>query len=222
MRVPKPPLELAFPQWMDRVMVVATVAGVLAVFYVVSMVVFAATPGVQRIGYAPKQPVAYSHKVHAGDLGIDCRYCHNTVETAAHAAVPPTQTCMNCHTTIRAQSTKLTRVRESHATGMPIEWIRVHDLPDFVYFDHSAHIRRGVGCVSCHGRVDKMELVTQVQPLTMGWCLDCHRNPEPHLRPVDQVTVMDWVPQEDPAALGARLRREYNINPSTDCSTCHR
>jgi hypothetical protein len=111
---------------------------------------------------------------------------------------------------------------QSYATGMPVEWIRVHDLPDFVYFNHSAHVNRGVGCVSCHGRVDKMEVVYQDQPLHMAWCLDCHRNPEPNLRPQEAITTMDWVPQEDPALLGTRIREERNINPSTDCSTCHR
>ncbi len=140
------------------------------------------------VGYAPEQPVPYSHALHAGQLGIDCRYCHNTVETAAHAAVPPTQTCMNCHAAIRKESEKLIPVRASYATGMPIPWVRVHDLPDYVYFNHSAHVRRGVGCVSCHGRVDTMEVVYQAEPLSMGWCLDCHRNPERHLRPVEFVT----------------------------------
>ncbi len=177
------------------------------------------------MGYQPEQPLPYSHATHAGKLGIDCRYCHTTVEHAAVAAVPPTQTCMNCHTKIglkEGQSDKLQLVRDSNANGTPIPWVRVHDLPDFVYFDHSAHVRRGVGCVSCHGRVDKMEVVYQAEPLSMGWCLGCHRNPEPHLRPLERITEMDWVPWEDRAAMGRRLREEYNIDPSTDCSTCHR
>jgi len=121
------------------------------------------------VGYQPVQPVPYSHALHVGQLGIDCRYCHNTVEVAAQAAIPPTQTCMNCHAKIRAQSPKLLPVRESYATGMPVHWMRVHDLPDFVYFNHSAHVRRGVSCVECHGRVDKMEVVYQQEPLSMGW-----------------------------------------------------
>jgi hypothetical protein len=129
---------------------------------------------------------------------------------------------MNCHTNIRRDSEKLQLLRDRHARGEPVPWVRVHDLPDFAYFNHSAHVRRGIGCVSCHGRVDKMEVVWQSAPLSMGWCLDCHRNPEQHLRPLDAITQMDWVPAEDQLTLGRRLRDEYNINPSTDCSTCHR
>jgi hypothetical protein len=183
------------------------------------------SPQATAVGYQPPQPVPYSHALHAGKLGIDCRYCHTTVEVAAHAAVPPTQTCMNCHAKIRAESPKLIPVRESYATGLPVPWVRVHDLPDYVYFNHSAHVRRGVGCVECHGRVDTMEVVTQVERLSMGWCLDCHRNPERHLRPPEVVTRMDWVAPEAPEApevYGGRLRQANNINPSTDCWTCHR
>jgi hypothetical protein len=129
---------------------------------------------------------------------------------------------MNCHNSVRTQSDKLAKVRQSYATGMPVEWIKVHDLPDFVYFNHSAHVTRGVGCVECHGRIDKMEVVYQAKPLTMGWCLDCHRKPEAHLRPPEFVTKMDWAPGEDRIELGKRLREQLNINPPTDCSTCHR
>ena len=153
---------------------------------------------------------------------MDCRYCHTGVETSAHASIPPTQTCMNCHAKVRAESEKLIPVRESFATGMPVPWIRIHDLPDYVYFDHSAHVRRGVGCVSCHGRIDSMEVVYQAKPLSMGWCLDCHRNPDKNLRPVEFVTQLDWVPEEDQLVLGARLREELNINPKDTCYTCHR
>jgi hypothetical protein len=185
-------------------------------------VAYGASPRTINVGYAPVQPVPYSHALHAGELGIDCRYCHTAVEEAAHAAIPPSQTCMNCHTSIRRDSDKLRLLRDKHAKGEPVPWVRVHDLADYAYFNHSAHVRRGIGCVSCHGRVDKMEVVWQTAPLSMGWCLDCHRNPEQHLRPVEFVTQMDWVPNEDQLALGRRLREEYNIDPSTDCSTCHR
>ena len=129
---------------------------------------------------------------------------------------------MNCHSLVRKDSEKLLLLNESYTTGLPIPWVRVHDLPDYVYFDHSAHVNRGVGCVSCHGRVDKMEVVYQAERLSMGWCLECHREPEKHLRPKDQITSMDWIPEEDQESLGRRLRKEYEINPSTDCSTCHR
>jgi hypothetical protein len=160
--------------------------------------------------------------MHAGELGMDCRYCHDTVEQAACAAIPPTQTCMNCHKLINPDSDKLLLVRESYATGMPIAWVRVHDLPDYVYFDHSAHLRAGVGCASCHGRVDKMDVVYQVETLAMGWCLDCHRDPQPHLRPREAVTQMAWVPTEASQSLGRRLRELYDVNPKDDCSVCHR
>jgi menaquinone reductase, multiheme cytochrome c subunit len=211
-----------FPQWIDRVRPLLGIALVAVPAYVIGMVYYAGSPETTDVGYSPVQPVPYSHAVHAGDLGIDCRYCHTTVETSAFAAVPPTSVCMNCHQNIASTSEKMVAVRESMATGNPIHWVRVHDLPNYVYFDHSAHVARGVGCVSCHGRVDKMEQVTQVKPPSMGWCLECHRNPEPNLRPQEFITRMDWTPNESPEILGAKLRKQFNINPSTDCSACHR
>ncbi len=215
--------RFVFPEWVDRLRPVLGVLLLVVVpTYLVLLVWYGFSPKTLAVGYAPVQPVPYSHALHAGDMAIDCRYCHNTVEVAAHAAVPPTATCMNCHAKIRTKSEKLLLVRQSAASGMPIPWVRVHDLPDYVYFNHSAHVRRGVGCVECHGRIDKMDVVRQVSPLSMGWCLDCHRHPEPHLRPAALVTKMDWVPGEDPEDLGRRLRETQRINPSTDCSTCHR
>ena len=211
-----------FPKWTDVLRPAVAVGAVGGLLYVTVVIAFGFSPDATDVGYAPEQPVPYSHAVHVGQLGIACRYCHSTVEKAAHAAIPPTQTCMNCHSNVRANSEKLIPVRSSYATGMPIEWIRVHDLPDYVYFNHSAHVRRGVGCVSCHGRIDTMEVVAQVEPLSMGWCLRCHRNPEPHLRPVEFVTELDWVPEEDQLVLGKRLREMNNINPPQDCNTCHR
>jgi len=180
------------------------------------------SPYATRQGVVLKQPVPFSHKHHVAGLGIDCRYCHTSVEQSAVAGLPPTETCMNCHNAVWPQSPKLAPVRDSYATGMPVQWVRVHDLPDFVYFNHSAHVTRGVGCVECHGRVDRMEQVYWEQPLSMAWCLGCHRAPETHLRPVDQVTNMEWTPPEDAAVYGAKLRAANGINPPTDCSTCHR
>lgn len=211
-----------FPKWTEYVKPAMAILLVIGPLYVISVAYYGGSPKTTDVGYMPKQPLPYSHKLHAGELGIDCRYCHNTVEQTSHASIPPTQTCMNCHKQIRADSDKLLPVRESYTTGMPIEWIRVHDLPDYVYFNHSAHVSRGVSCVSCHGRVDKMEEVYQVETLSMGWCLDCHRNPEPHLRPVEEVTNLAWEAGGDPNAVGAELRKKLNINPSVDCSTCHR
>jgi hypothetical protein len=211
-----------FPRWTTTVRPGLAILFLGGPLYVVLLFLYGFSPQTRDTGYQPTQPVPYSHALHAGELGIDCRYCHSTVERAARAAIPPTEVCMNCHTGIRARSEKLIPVRESFATGNPVHWVRVHDLPDFVYFNHSAHVRRGVGCVECHGRVDKMDVVYQAETLSMGWCLDCHRNPDARLRPPEMVTKMDWVPEEDPATLGRRLRVENNINPRTDCWICHR
>jgi menaquinone reductase, multiheme cytochrome c subunit len=211
-----------FPKWINLLRPILAASLVLVPAYLVVLIAYGASPETTAVGYQPVQPVPYSHALHAGKLGIDCRYCHTTVEVAAHAALPPTQVCMNCHAKVRATSPKLLPIRESYASGLPVPWVRVHDLPDYVYFSHSAHVRRGVGCVECHGRVDTMEVVTQVQRLSMGWCLDCHRNPERHLRPPGMVTKMDWVAPEDPEVVGRQLRQQYDINPSTECWTCHR
>ncbi len=210
------------PQWIDRARPLVGLLIVGVPLYLVGLFYYGASPKTIDVGYMPEQPVPFSHALHAGKLGMDCRYCHTTVERAAHAALPSTEVCMNCHARIGVNQPSLSPVRQSYAEGIPVPWIRVHDLPDFVYFDHSAHISRGVSCVSCHGRVDRMETVYQAEPLRMGWCIECHRNPEPHLRPVEFVTDLDWVPPEDPVELGKRLRKENNINPSTDCWTCHR
>lgn len=174
-----------------------------------------------RVGYSPIQPVPFSHKLHAGDLGMDCRYCHSTVERSPFAAVPPTQTCMNCHAKVKTDSPKLALLREHAADDQPMPWIRVHDLPDFVYFDHSAHLAAGVGCSSCHGRVDQMVRVVQKKPLTMGWCLECHRDPAPHLRTATEITKMDWEPPTltKTAAITANGRQ---ARPPVHCSGCHR
>lgn len=211
-----------FPRWANLIRPALALALVGGPAYILFLLYFGGNPTTLAVGYAPVQPVPYSHALHAGKLGIDCRYCHNTVENASYAAIPPTQTCMNCHAKVRANSDKLVPVRESFVSGQSVPWVKVHDLADFVYFNHSAHVRRGVGCVECHGRVDKMEVVTQVKTLSMGWCLDCHRNPDQHLRPPEFVTQMDWVSGEDPKVLGARLRQQNNINPPQDCNTCHR
>lgn len=213
-----------FPRWSNKlVQLMGPVLGI-APLYVIGLVWYAASPKTTDVGYAPKQPVPYSHAMHAGELGIDCKYCHTTVDNASHAAVPSTETCMNCHQRIHVQSPKLVPVRESFASGLPVAWTKVHDLPDYAYFNHSAHVNRGVGCVSCHGRIDTMPVVYQHEPLSMGWCLDCHRAPENHLRPVEDVTNMAYEPPtgETQLALGLELRTEHNINPPIDCSTCHR
>ena len=218
-----------FPRWTNAIPVVlglvAPIVGAGAIFFVW----YYFSPLYTDVGYQPKQPVPYSHKLHAGEMGMDCRYCHNTVEYAAVAAIPPTQTCMNCHNGL-VQTTnpggvyegRVAELKKSWETGDPIEWVRVHMLPDYAYFNHAPHVAAGVGCASCHGRVDQMVVVSQDQPLSMGWCLDCHRNPKPNLRPLDQVTNMSWdtsVEDYDPDRDPERTRK---VNPPTHCSGCHR
>jgi len=211
-----------FPRWADRVLP-ALAFGVLgpATTAVVAGFWYYGTDKHLSVGYQPVQPVEYSHKLHAGDLGIDCRFCHYTVEKAAFAVVPPTQVCMTCHSKVKPDSPLLAALRESDATGRPVPWVRVHNLPDYAYFDHSAHVAAGVGCSTCHGRVDRMVRVTQREPLSMGWCLDCHRDPAPALRKAADVTNMDWTPAAAPPAvpMGAAGRV---VRPPTDCSGCHR
>ena len=212
----------AVPEWLDRARPLVGAVALVVPLYLLGLLYYGGSPRTTDVGYSPTQPVPFEHSLHAGQLGLDCRYCHTTVETAAFAAVPPAATCMNCHERIAPESEKLLLVRESFAGGEPVRWVRVHDLPDYVFFNHSAHVSRGVSCVSCHGRVDRMSQVWQVHTLSMAWCLECHRNPNPHLRPRRFVTDLGWTPTEDPVALGERLRSENNIRPSTDCSTCHR
>jgi len=172
-----------------------------------------------------EQPAPFSHKHHVADDGIDCRYCHTTVEKSAAAGMPSTQTCMTCHSQIWVDSPLLAQVRESFRTGRPIEWARVHDLPDFAFFNHSIHVRKGISCVKCHGRIDEMPLTWKTETLSMAWCLDCHRNPEKNIRPREHVFEMAWKPTEKQEEMGARLVREYHVlDPYqlTNCSTCHR
>lgn len=177
---------------------------------------------VTQAGIAREQPVPFSHQHHVGGMGIDCRYCHTSVETSATAGLPPTKTCMNCHAQIWSQSPTLEPVRASFRTGQSIQWTRVHDLPDFAYFNHSAHVNKGVGCTTCHGPVDRMPLMWQYASLQMEWCLDCHRNPEKYVRPKEEVFRVDWQPPADQLAKGRDLVRQYGIQTRTSCSTCHR
>src|SRR5262245_54548358 len=183
---------------------------------------------VQRSSYtsdvriAKSQPVPFSHEHHVSGIGLDCRYCHTSVEESSFAGIPPTATCMNCHRQIWSEAPMLEPVRESFRTGKSLEWVRVHDLPDFAYFNHSIHVQRGVGCKSCHGAVDKMPLTWQTEPLTMGWCLDCHRDPAPHIRPRGEVFSMAWVPPPDQRARGQTIMAEHQIHPPQSCSGCHR
>ena len=185
----------------------------------------ARSPYMTRQNITREQPVQFSHKHHVGDDGIDCRYCHTSVETSSMAGIPPTKTCMNCHSVLFSNAGYLEPVRESYRTGRSIEWVKIHRLADFVYFNHSIHVNKGIGCSTCHGRVDEMPLIFQANTLLMQWCLDCHRNPEPYLRPMDQVFVMDWRPGPNQEELGKKFAKERNLRTTaelTSCSTCHR
>ncbi len=171
------------------------------------------------------QTVPFSHEHHVGDLGIDCRYCHTGVERSSYAGIPPTKTCMNCHSQIWVGSTMLEPVRDSYRTGEPLRWQRVYNTPGFVYFDHSIHVHKGIGCTSCHGRVDRMPLMYQRPSLLMEWCLDCHRNPGPNLRPQAEIFNAHWQAPADQAERGAALAKEYQLRDAhhlTSCSVCHR
>ncbi|HKA33091.1 MAG TPA: cytochrome c3 family protein [Candidatus Binatia bacterium] len=194
----------------------------------VLLALLAAVAAINRSSYltevrvARAQPVQFSHKHHVSDDGIDCRYCHTSVENSSFAGIPSTKICMNCHTQIWADSPILEPVRASFRTGKSLEWTRVHNLPGFVYFDHSIHVSKGVGCSTCHGRVDQMPLMSRANTLYMEWCLECHRAPERFVRPREQVFNMEWQAPEDQLALGQRLVREYRIQKLTSCSVCHR
>jgi hypothetical protein len=187
--------------------------------------VYARSPYGTGAGVMRDQPVPFSHEHHAGQLGIDCRYCHEHVEHAAYAGMPPTKTCMNCHSQIWLGSDVLEPVRRSYRDRQPLRWQRVNNVPGFVYFDHSVHVQNGVGCSSCHGRIDQMPLTYQVPSLLMEWCLDCHRRPEDHLRPRADVFDMRWAPPADQRERGRALAAEYHVPDTqhlTSCSTCHR
>ena len=181
-----------------------------------------ASPYVTQAGVARDQPVPFSHQHHVGGVGLDCRYCHTSVESSAVAGIPPTKTCMNCHSQIWGDSPTLEPVRESFRSDRSIVWTRVHDLPDFAYFNHSAHVNKGVGCSTCHGRVDRMPLVHQEHSLQMEWCLECHRNPERYVRPKGEVFNAAWEPPIDQLEKGRELVKLYGVKPRTSCSTCHR
>jgi hypothetical protein len=196
---------------------IAGAAGVLALFF--------RSPFITKVNVPIEQPVQFSHEHHVAGLGIDCRYCHTSVEKSSFAGIPPTQTCMTCHSQIWVNSPVLEPVRESFRTGASIPWTRVHDLADFAYFNHQIHVAKGVGCETCHGRLDQMPLTRKTETLYMEWCLDCHRAPERYVRPREEVYTMGWQPPENQRTLGRRLVEEYDIAPPTqldDCTICHR
>src|ERR1041384_996575 len=206
----------------------ATIFGALLVIAGVAIVAWEMyqSPYITKVGVVRVQPVPFSHEHHVAGLGIDCRYCHTSVETSAFAGLPATKVCMTCHSQVWTNAEMLEPVRASWKSGTPLQWTRVHDLPDYAYFNHSIHVQKGVGCATCHGRVDEMPLMAKAQSLQMMWCLDCHRHPEQYVRPYDKVFDMAWKwPDDvDPIAEGNKLVEEYHIRKGqlTNCSVCHR
>jgi hypothetical protein len=189
-------------------------------------ITYYATPAYLRVGYQPVQPVPFEHSLHAGQLGIDCRYCHAGVEKSGTSSVPSAQTCMNCHSLIKTTSPLLEVVRQSYATGEPVPWVKIHAVPDYVYFNHSVHVARGVSCVECHGKVNEMPVVHQDQPHSMSWCLDCHRNPAARIREPKDVFNLDSARLADQGPAGLKKAQEYihnwKVMPPQSCSGCHR
>lgn len=214
-----------FPSGMNTVARVSIVGGALFVFLGTAAAMHLYwSPFGTNVNIARAQTVPFSHRHHVKSMGIDCRYCHTTVETDPFAGIPPTETCMSCHSQVWTEAPMLAPVRESWDTGKPLEWARVNDLPDFVYFNHGIHVNRGIGCATCHGQVDDMPLTMKAQTLHMRWCVNCHEAPEQYLRPRDQVTNMEWTPPANQLEEGARLAKEYGIHKEqlTNCSVCHR
>ncbi len=214
-----------FPRWATLAarLALVSLAGIpLAVLGLLMALQY--TPYVTGATIAPEQPVPFSHEHHVGGLGIECRYCHTSVERSRFAGLPPTHTCMTCHSQLWTNAAVLEPVRRSLAEGRPIRWRRVNRLPDYVYFDHSIHVAKGVGCTTCHGPVDTMPLMRQAAPLTMGWCLDCHTRPQAHLRPESEIYAGHWSAPPDQEQRGAALIRHYGIRTEhlSDCSVCHR
>jgi hypothetical protein len=212
-----------FPKWANRLPAILATALLLVGGGVTAGVWYYFTPKYTRVGYQPIQPVSFSHALHVDQVGMDCRYCHDGVENSWYSNVPSAATCMNCHKQILKDDPKLALVRESYELEKPIPWIQIHKLPDYVYFNHSVHVKRGISCVHCHGPVHQMDEVFHAQPLSMTFCLDCHRNPGPNLRPQDKITRLDWDPHQHlPKDWFSKTAAEWRVNASHNCSACHR
>jgi formate-dependent nitrite reductase cytochrome c552 subunit len=218
-----------FPKWTNRLPRNIIICALLVGTAVTGGVTYYFTPKYTRVGYEPIQPVAFPHSVHVTQLGLDCRYCHNGVEKSWYSNIPATSVCMNCHNQVLKDDPRLAVVRESAASGKPIEWVQIHKLPDYAYFNHSVHVNRGVSCVECHGQINHMDEVYHAKPLSMSFCLDCHRNPAMHLRKLEHITDLDWKVTENQAdwssqqlALGEGIVRDWHVQSLQNCSTCHR
>ena len=222
-------MSAIFPKWTNKLPLMVIVGGILTASGVTAGVWYYFSPKYYRAGYMPIQPVPFSHATHAGQLGIDCRYCHSAVERSWYSNIPSSSTCMNCHNQVLKDDPRLALVRESAASGKPIPWIQIHKLPDFAYFNHSVHVTRGISCVECHGRVDQMDEVYHAKPLSMSFCLDCHRNPAAKIRPLDKITDLGWQWSPDPnvaaqeqAAKGREMVEHWRVESLQNCSACHR
>jgi len=217
-------MSQVFPKWTNKVPAQVVLALFLMGGALTAGITYYMTPSYSRVGYEPIQPVPFSHALHAGELGLDCRYCHNMVDKSGHSNVPSTNTCMNCHSMVLPDSELLQPVRDSFNTGEPVPWVQIHKLPDYVYFNHSAHVNRGISCFECHGQVNEMEVVRHEKPFSMSFCLECHNKPEEKLRPLDEVFNLDWRPQSQKAQLefGNNAVEKWKVTPPISCSGCHR
>jgi hypothetical protein len=213
-----------FPKWTNKLPRQIIIGALLMGTAVTAGVTYYFTPKYTRVGYQPIQPVAFPHSVHVKQLGLDCRYCHNAVEKSWYSNIPATSVCMNCHTQVLKDDPRLAVVRESAATGRPIEWVQIHKMPDYVYFNHSVHVNRGVSCVECHGQINDMDEVYHAKPLSMSYCLDCHRNPVMRLRELKDITDLDWKASDEAAQLklGRDIMHDWKTQSLQNCSTCHR
>jgi hypothetical protein len=213
-----------FPKSANRLPLQIILFVLVLVGVVTAATTYYATPKYTRVGYAPVQPVPFSHALHNGQLGIDCRFCHVGVDKGPVSSVPAAQTCMNCHNQIKTDSPLLAPVRESYASGDPVKWVKIHQVPDYVYFNHAVHVNRGISCVECHGQINEMDVVKHTKSLSMGFCLDCHRNPQAFVRPLDQVTNLSWKPEQaaEHAKWAEAFVKNNKIAPPQSCTGCHR
>ena len=211
-----------FPKWTNKLPAMVIVGAILVGGAAVAGVSYYFTPKYTRAGYQPIQPVAFSHAIHADQLGLDCRYCHSDVDKSWYSNIPSASTCMNCHNQVLKDDPRLALVRKSAATGEPIPWVQIHKLPDYVFFNHSVHVNRGVSCAECHGPVNKMDEVKHEKSLGMPFCLECHRNPEKKIRPLDEVYNLDWKRPEGFEATGEKFVHDWKVLPGDSCSVCHR
>lgn len=213
-----------FPRWVNTLPIKVIVVLLLVTTAAVWGVTYYFTPKYTRVGYAPTQPVEFSHALHAGQLEMDCRYCHTFVDRSSHANVPTSNVCMTCHSMVKSDDPALAGVRESYESGDPITWKRVHKTPDYVYFNHAAHVNRGISCAECHGKVQEMEVVEHAKSLSMDFCLECHRNPEKYIRPQEEVYNLDWERPTDSGELDEihEFVHDWKVNPPQSCSGCHR